>query len=309
MNINYTSILNSVNQLFTSGNYYYSDYVYAQLKTNEILEFINEIINKSNKTPSEAIFVLLAAIRYIKKDTNTLNQFKDNNSFKNYIFDNYDKLLDLAINKKVQGNALERGLPIADVISKKTSGNPICIIELGASYGLIGTMLLNSKSILSNKNVYFQQNQKIPENSYNLKYYLGIDIDPPDKDWLIACYSNPEDAVHIMSYIDKIENNNLFKLIKASAIGFSKLTDVQELANKEFDIILLNSFMLYQFNESEKRQLTDEIRSFCKNFNGHWISQEVYLNNNEEKHDYYIEWDGSRVVELEDDKCRDWKWM
>lgn len=305
----YTGILETIDNVCVKGDYFYSDYLAVQLKKKYTLKFINEIINKSKKTTSEAIIILLAAIRYLQKDIYALTKIEKTDSFEFFINEHYEQIMEISIKKKVQGNIPERGLPISEILSKKLTGASIGLIELGASYGMIGSYLINPKPILENKDKYFHSTQQMPKNPKNIDYYLGIDIDPPEKEWLIACFSNPEDAKNVEQYIRNIQLGNNFKLMKASALGFSAIKEVKDIAMKDYTIVLLTSFMLYQLNEEQQKQLKDEIIEFTHNFNGHWINQDVELSNSISGPEYFIEWNGERILKLQDDRCCDWNWL
>lgn len=302
-------ILETLDSIFVKDNYSYSDYIVAQLKKPEILTIFKEISKNSNKTISESVIVFLAAIRYIVKDINALLKLEQTNAFSNFVNRHYNDILEVSINRKVQANIPERGLPILEILGKELPERAIGVIELGASYGLIGSCLLNPNIALWKQNNYFSDNQKMPENPKNIDYYLGFDIDPPEKDWLLACLYEPNDAKRMQSYIDQIHRGNNFELLKASAIGFSAFDEVKFLASKNISIVVLTSFMLYQLDEKQQKLLKDEIIEFTNVKNRHWIQQEVELFGGKAEPEYYIAWDGKKIISLEDDKCANWKWI
>lgn len=302
-------IIQAIDKIFVPGNYFCTEYLALNLKKQPTINFINEIIVKSGKTPIEAIIILLVAIRYINKDIYALNKLEETNTFEQFLSDNYTTLLETSIRGKVQGNAPERGLPVLEILTKLMPNKPVGIIELGASFGLIGNFLLNPEIILENKKEYFPNYQKIPESSKKINAYLGIDINPPDKDWLISCILNTDDAKRIFDYINKLTPDNNFQLIKASALGFSQFKETADFISKDLQIVILTSFMLYQLNLELQKHLTDEILLFCKKYNAHWISQEVKIIENSINPEYYIELDGTKIINLKDDKCSNWNWL
>jgi hypothetical protein len=309
MNSLKTQIIQAIDQIFIPGSYFYSKYQVEQLKKQTSLDLVCNIIAQSEKTPAEAVIVLLAAIRYIKEDIYALQKIEEMDSFETVIKENYTEILHVSIHGKVQGNIPERGLPVLEILSKKMPDVPLGIIELGASYGLIGQCLLNPQTILEMKNNYFQDKQKIPETIKKADFYLGIDINPPDKDWLIACFAKADDAKRIKDYIKKINPNDNFQLIKASALGFSELQETKKFISKNLQIVILTSFMLYQLNEEQQQILINEIQAFCKTYNAHWIRQEVELLGKNSDSGYYIEWDREKIMNLKDDKCSYWEWL
>src|SRR3989304_9126340 len=102
MNIGHKEILEGIDGIFKRGNYYYSDYILNQLKKQETLILLQDIIAKSGKTPSEAIIVFLAAIRYIGKDLDALRKLEQNDSFSDFVNNHYHEINHISINKKVQ---------------------------------------------------------------------------------------------------------------------------------------------------------------------------------------------------------------
>lgn len=302
-------IISVIESILKPDSYLYSNYLLNELKKPFTLTFIEEVINKSGKTPTEAVIITLVSIKYLSKDIDALKTIEKNNSFESLLRDNYNELLKIAINGKVQGNGPERALPILDALSIINPDKPVGIIELGASFGLIGFCLLNPNSLLNKKYEYFVKPQQFPKKITQTDYYLGIDLYPPDKDWLISCILNGEDAVRINKYITQFQPTNCFKLLKSSAIGFSKLSDVQELINKNIQLIIITSFMLYQLSEKDQLELSSEINSFCKNNNAHWIKQEIHITEGNPPIKYFIEYDNQRIIEIIDDKCSTWKWL
>lgn len=308
MKSEYKEILETIDKIFEMEGYSFSDYIYYQLKEHTSLGIIDRIVNQGNKTPTEAILTFLAAIRFLKNDIDALSKLEERDAFKNYIVENLNEILEISIKRKVQSNGPERGMPILEILGRKMDKGLICVIELGASYGLIGSCLLNYENIQNNGNGYFTPEQKMPENPKCIDHYLGIDIDPPDKNWLLACFFEPYHAKRVKDYIDRYQVNHP-KIIKKSAIGFSKLEEVKKLVKNDYTIIILTSFMIYQLNSKQKINLEEEIKAFNKEYNGHWIRQEVEIGKNSDELEFYIEWDEERIIKLRDDKCMDWNWI
>jgi hypothetical protein len=301
-------IQRAVGKIFVKGNYFYSDYITSQLGNKKTMAILMAIIEKSGKTPTEAIMVFLAAIRYIKKDLDAFAHFEKGDLMGTFIDEHYDELIHLSATKKVQGNIPERGFPLLEVLGKNLPDEKIGVIELGASYGLIGSCLLEPDHILGHPAVYRLNGRQMPVNPKKIDAYLGIDIDPPDKEWLLSCFSVPEDARMLQKYLDTLEFKDNHRVIKASALDFSKLKEVKGFTQKDIKPVVLTSFMLYQFGVQQKKQLIDEIMDFVAQHNGHWISQEVAFKDNGDGLEYYIAWDGKKIIEMPNDKCDQWSW-
>lgn len=288
-------------------SYLWSDYIVNQLKEQFILDFIRKIIITTKKSPSEAVLIFFSAIRYITQNTNAIYELENNKSFQEFIKQNKDKILKIIKEKNVQANLPERAFPVIDIINKKFKNKKILVIELGASFGLIGRCLLNSHNIITNKNSYFNDKQKYPEEILSIDKYIGIEIKPPEKEWLLACVSGIDDEKNLENFINNINNDEKFILIKASAFGFTDIINNYDIS--EYQTIILTSFMLYQFDLEKQKILIDEILNFNKKNNAHWINQAVNIKHNSSDYEYYIEWNGSKIIELIDDRCTDWKWI
>ena len=302
-------IVLAIDKIFVPGTYYYSQYIVDQLRKKENIQLIAEIIDISGKTITEAVLVFLASVRYLKDSINALKFLEAANQFEHFVQENKSQILELSIQGKVQGNLPERALPVIDIINRQFPGEKISVIELGASFGLIGQFLLDPQNILKKNRFYFLNNQQYPTRYEPIYKYLGIDISVPEKKWLISCFSNTDDAFRIEKFINNLNPSPNFDLIEKSAIGFSSISKVKYISNENTKRVVLTSFMLYQLEETLQKQLTNEIVNFCEQTDAHWIKQEVDLSNAEFGPDYYISLDNKRIISLQDDKCTSWKWI
>lgn len=292
--------------------YLYTDYVLQQLKKEDNIRTIAQIIDQSHKEVSEAVLVYLAAIKYTFRERNVFAKLEENDSFQDYIKENFDSIFKLSLERSVQGNLPERALPILELLKEKLGNSSTDVIELGASLGLVGYCLLNPRIAIKRKDRYFSAIQKVPDDPKNVNYYLGVELNPPDEEWILACVEREEIEVRLKCFIDDlkdIQSHHKFELLKGDAFGFSDLTPVKKISEKSTAIVVLTSFLLYQFDEKKQKVLKDEIFEFINKYNGHWINQAVKVSLGSTKNEYYIEWDGKRVIELIDDSCRDWKWI
>ena len=133
------------------------------LKTNTAINLISHIIKESNKTIPVAVYVFRAVVMNLSENSGSLQKF---------IEDNPDLISKMAIDKKGQGNLPNRTLPLLDIFEEKIKATSISVIELGASYGLIGLCLLNPTKIMK-KDSYFSPKQQMPLNPWPKDYYLG----------------------------------------------------------------------------------------------------------------------------------------
>lgn len=277
-------------------------YEILQLKTNTSINLISRIVNESNKTIHEAVSVFLAVVKFLWKDDNT-------SSFQEFIKDNAELICKMAIEKKAQRNLPNRALPLFEILERKIPASSISVIELGASYGLIGRCLLNPAKIKEKKDAYFPSDQQMPRNTQPINYYLGIDISLPTKEWLLAWEWNPVQKKRLENFLDTIpvntKENKTLKLQKGDAFGFSSLEAVKNLAVHSSTIVVLTAYMLYQYDDKKQKRLRNEILEFTNRCTGHWINQTF----DESSLECFIEFDGEKIIKLADDTCSSWKWL
>jgi hypothetical protein len=304
--INYQEIVNTIMAL----SQYLSEYIVLQLKKDESLELLSRIIRESGKTTAEAVILMVTAIKYLSADRNVFTEMERNDSFLQFIKTNRDSIIQIANEKGPQANLSERALPLMEVFNKYLKDQPIGVIELGASYGLIGQCLLNAHQVIKNKDRYFSPNQHIPLNPRGIDYYLGIDIHFPDKEWLLAFEWTPDFQLRLENFIKEVSRpSDRFKLTKASAFGFSQLEPVLSFITQPLKIVVVTSFLLFQFNIEKQEQLQKEIQDFIRRTGGNWLNQFVEISPLSDKARYFIQWDGRNIIELTDDRGTNWKWL
>jgi hypothetical protein len=302
---------NSAEILYFIDNtkYLYPNYIYNQLKKEGTLTFIRDILNHSGKELSEAVLILISVIKYTYKVGNAFSKLEETHSFQEYLEENYETLLRLCTTKSVQGNIPERALPLLEVLGKINNNSTFKVIELGASYGMIGRSLLNPEKLIENKKLYFNKKQQIPNKPVGINHYLGIEHDPPDKEWILASVWQEELENRLIKFLDDFQQQENFELIKGNAFGFSENNSVKKFATLPGTIVVLTSFMLYQFDGEKKKQLIDEISRFVNMINGHWINQTVNVSLDSKENEYFIALDGKKVIDLYDDTCLSWSWI
>jgi hypothetical protein len=271
-------------------------YEILHLKSKMSINLISRIINGSNKTIPEAVLVFMAVVRYLWKNSGSLQEF---------IKDNADLICKMAIEKKGQSNVPARALPLFEIFEKKIKDSTISVIELGASYGLIGRCLLNHKKIVEKKNAYFSSKQQMPRNPRSIENYLGIELFPPDEEWLLVWEWHPGRKEYLKNFIHDIPVDEKFRLQKGNAFGFSTLKAVKDIASQPSTVVVLTSFMLYQYDKKKQKKLRDEILEFTRKFNGYWINQTF----DPYSMQCFIEFDKKKIIEILNDICISWKWI
>jgi len=270
----------------------------SQLKTATTLNLIGKIIRETNKTIPEAVGMFMAVIRYLHKDFYTLQEFIEKNT---------DIIYKLALEKKNQANLPSRGLPLLEIIGQRIDTSSLLLIELGASFGLIGHCLLNPCRIINNKNIFFHSQQQIPDfNSQNtIDYYLGIESNLPDRDWILAWEWFPHQKKNLNNFIQSFTDDERFRLVQENAFGFSKLRIVEELSLKYKDVVILTSFILHQYEKRKQQQLKEEIIEFINKRGGHWLNQDVSRSMDK----CYLQLNGEKILDFSDDSCRNWTYL
>jgi hypothetical protein len=304
---NYTEILNIIEAL----SQYLPEYISLQLRKGESLELISRIISESGKKPIEAVILMVAAVKYTAADRNIFLEMEKNDSFLQFIKSRRRSIIRTAIEKGPQANLPGRALPLMEVLNKYLRNNPVGVIELGASYGLIGQCLLYSHQVIENKERYFSPTRHIPLASRPIDSYLGIDLNCPAKEWLFAFEWNPDSQLRLENFINEVPRpSDKFKSIQASAFGFSELEPVKSFIARSLKIVILTSFFFFQFDEEKKELLRREIQNFMHGAGAHWINQCVEISPSSSGNArYFIQWDGMNIIELADDKCTNWKWL
>jgi hypothetical protein len=235
---------------------------------------------------------------------------EERDSFQEFVRANRDSIIELAVQRRMQANVPTRAFPLIEVINKKIKDDPVAVIELGASYGLLGWTLLEPAKIIGKRDRYFSSAQEIPPNPRPIDFYLGIEIEIPDKEWLLACLWDMIPGSYLRNFINDIPyETGKFNLLQASAFGFSDFEPVKRLAAQPFALVVLTSFMFFQIGIEKEKKLKNEILRFTENTGSYWLSQVVKHSPTSADSRYYIEWNGEKIIESSDELCSTWKWL
>jgi hypothetical protein len=113
----------------------------------------------------------------------------------------------------------------------------------------------------------------------------------------------------ILAVLDKFPTPSLFfeiyQLKTDTSIVFSNLDAVKDFASQNAAVVVLTSFMLYQYDEKIQKLLIDEILGFTRVTNNQRINQTF----NKSSMECFIEFDGGKIIELYGDTCKNWKWL
>jgi hypothetical protein len=285
-------------------------YILSQLKKKESLELISQVIESSGKLLGESVIVMISIIKYLWNTRNAFAELEASDAFIDFIQRNRQSIVRLASRNRVQANIPERALPMFEIFDKELKNSPIAVIELGASYGLVGQCLLEPEKLIQNKRLYFSEDQKIPLRSSAITHYLGIELSPPEKEWIFSCFWQPEQDARLRNFTRDIPRpENKFELLTGSVFGFSNLPAVQRLIQRPVTVVVLISFLFFQLEENQRSQLKSEVLQFTQESGSHWINQGIHYDSETNKPLFFLEWNGERIIELKDERCSDWWWL
>ena len=151
---------NEILKFIDSTSYLYSNYTFSKLKEEVTLELIRFIIHRSGKELGESVLILLSVIKYLFGEKQVFQKLEESNGFIPFISQNREKILEISARKNVQGNLPARALPVLDVLARKFPGINLGVLELGASFGLIGRCLLNPHGISQKGDKYFSKRRE-----------------------------------------------------------------------------------------------------------------------------------------------------
>jgi hypothetical protein len=289
-------------------------YIIARLKEETVLNLVSLVIDRSGKVPGDALILFVTAVKYLWGGVNAFAEIEKKDSFHEFVEANRDTIIELAARKRMQANVPTRAFPLIEVINRKIEALPVAVIELGASRGLLGWTLLEPDKIIKMGGSYFSPAQKLPVNPRPIDYYLGIELEINEKEWLLSCTLNPTTESYLRNFVDEIPHESeKFNLLQGSALGFSNLEPVKQLVSRPFTLVVLTSFIFFQIGIENERKIKKEIRKFIGNRGGgqdsHWLNQVVKPPEASTDIRFYIEWNGETIIESSDSICSGWKWL
>jgi len=250
--------------------------VYALLEGFE-QTIIAQLFFEVYQTGKDVIQVMLlfyTAVEYLsKKNPLDLSLGELNN----FAAENFQDLKSLMSENTLSKNMGQRALPILLLLAEVESGKRFNAIELGASTGLIGRALINSKRFIEQVDELVEISEQfstytsavfdesgVPE----FDSYLGIDIKLSDLVWNYYCIREPDLRSQYERFLQEFPDKTSGQtLIERSALGFSQMEEVANLENP----VVITSMMLYQLPPEIRLQLQNEIISFLLTNLGYWV--------------------------------------
>ncbi len=292
--------------------------VTAFLKRPACLGFLSDFIAESGKQVPDAVFVFLASIRYLNANISTrfdepmiLDDEDWRRNIDLFLVQHHDELFYMCKTRRTQVNVPHRALPIMDALYREYKEKEIAVLELGASFGLIGRCLRSAALVMRSFEDFFGSHHQKPVGIPTCAEYLGIELDPPDLAWILAGAPKPEFRNSIENFAHQIPELTKFRVIQGSALDFPKMPEVLSLLETKLPLVILTSFMLYQLPESVRRTFETVIRRFCSEHGGSWLNIEATAVKGtapeaESSYRYALEFDDKEIFELSSDFCERW---
>ncbi len=291
-----------IKSFFANFGSLWSEYIIRETTQPEVMDILLEIIASSDKGAGEAVLAFFSAIRYIPENKYALQNLEQDRSFRSFVDQNRNEIIALSIQNKVQGNLPERAFPVLEVIGTLSAKKPVCVVELGASKGIIGRTLLCAPEIIAQKEKYLRPEQQLPLCTGGVSRYIGYELQIPERRWFLSCIHNPLNVDRLALLLDNYPSPENFALFEKNAFGFKNY--LEDVGPGMYTIVVLTSFFLYQLDEEKRDRLVSEIQQCTAEHNGHWINQAVQI---AETNEYYVELDGKRLLKISDDLCTSWE--
>lgn len=230
------------------------------------------------KDPIDTIYTYFAAIRYHSgEDPLSWDQTR----LVDYTRNNYQQLLATTKERHLAKNVGQRALPVLALLAEAKVSEPLAVIELGASAGMIGRALINHRKFLqslqqlcvfSPKFQDFIAQHPIYQHSPDIRTYLGLDMEISDERWVLACIEEPEGRRLAETFMTDFSATPEVALFETNALGFSSLPQIRKLKETAgLRPAVLTSMMMYQLPHDIKYQLTTEIEQYLRECNGLWV--------------------------------------
>jgi hypothetical protein len=202
------------------------------------------------KLPINALYTLFAGVRYLAEGEITEMGSQD---FSLFVTDHYGELSTILQERNVSTNIPQRALPILAAIDEAHVVEPIKVVELGSSAGLIGRALIQNAYFLDNLDRYALLSPEFkdylvrnPVAGHSVNTYVGVDIDRVDDAWALACLDEPDFRPSLEAFIHDVPRTRSEKIIQADALDFDQLPEILQLDQVEGVLLLMTSVMMYQ---------------------------------------------------------------
>ena len=281
-----------------------------------LLDLIADIKSRRNTTLRNIVYSLFPVTEYLSKENfkDKHSVFLDQETWLNFVKNNQDLIINLAVSFSTQGNIPQRAAVVLDFINRHeivAKGNNI-IIELGCSNGLLGIVLENTRLFFedSQESIKYFWLKKIPKVDFETKYtYIGYEKNIPPKKLLPYFIWDKDKREKTKKFIDAFDLQGV--ILEQSIESFLRTRIVSS-----SPIIILTSFVLYHFTNTDYiiNKIKDKLKS-----NVHWLDlsrnrdlPNIFLKQNNYRKDWvYLSYNGVPVAEIKDgsDDCPNWRYL
>jgi hypothetical protein len=284
------------------------------------LEFMAAYMAETAKPLDETVLILLAAIRYIDLGHGIepgtpciLEEPVVTDKLDLFLVRHHAELFHLCRTRHVQANLFERAFPVMEVLGRRFGDQPLAVIELGCSFGMIGRALCGAHQLLARSGELCAPGQQLPDAVPRVAAYRGVDLWIPDANWLLACISRAPARLRSFRFLKDMPEPADFRVSAASAFDFPSVPEIDALAPRfameaadRLVPVVLTSFMLYQFPAEQRERLASVIGDFLRPLDGAWINLD--LRPAGESYHFFLAEDGVEKVILQNDICLIWDW-
>lgn len=261
--------------------------------------WLTEVQKEVGRSDDETTFLLLASMRSL--DLTVLDGDADSDQLEQFLARHDAALRGLCRTRRVQSNIAERGLPILELLGRRWGRQKLFITELGCSFGLIGRVLVSASQTLQHFDRYFSPSQQRPTEVPLVIGYRGLDLDPPDERWLLACIPLQSLRTRVARFIYEVPADPRVEVTIGSVF------DPSAWGSPPPDAIpvVLTSFLLYQLDTVARNSLKQQISEYKQTYGGTWVNIDVLTDGKETR--FVIEEDGTERIELMNDLCLSWR--
>ncbi len=291
--------------------------VTAFLKRPAALDFMEEYLHETDKSTEEAILLLLSAIRFIDNkggydaDVPTVLEAPEGAvNLDLFLVRHHAELYHLCRTRRVQTNLAERALPVLDLLAKRYHSRPLALIELGCSYGLIGRVACAVAAVEPGFAEWFEPGQQKPRAWPQVTVYRGIDMAPPDTNWLLASIPFASVRSRAARFVRELAPLTDWLVCRGSAMELGEHPAIRELLPRfvaghpdQVLPVLLTSFFLSRLKDIKRQPIIRAVRQFAAAQGGVWINQDYEAVGHPR---CIVSLDGEPKLTLDSEFCRSW---
>ena len=268
------------------------------LRKDSTVRWLEDLRAESRRSEDETILVLLAAIRSL--DLTLLDGGAVPEALEEFLTCHSQTLRPVCLTRRVQANVAERGLPLLEFLGTHWGRQRLAVTELGCSFGLIGRVLVSAPDTLRNFGRYFAPGQQRPTALPFVAEYLGIDLDPPDERWLLACIPLADLRTRVARFMFEVPASPHVRVTQGSALD----TALWPQPAPGTHSVVLTSFMLYQLDPETRQGLVHKIVDHTTSCNGTWLNLDVLTDDGRNR--FVLQVDGKDELLFDSDLCRSW---